>query len=273
MPASPVVVTPPPGAALDPQRFDPEPPIPREPPPGLGDSKQAVGWLVSAIHAHERLRDRSFYDTGHLIGRLLELRESVGAKDIKDLCSKVDLGLSHMTANKYLQVARTFDRETAVPMGIEKSYALVLYAKAIGRAGQAAAILSGDEPIRGGERNLRAKAASASKIYDAVKTLKDARKASLVPPETRAAEEKATIDTGALLRTLGIKRAQTELVRRGGAPTIAVYIPLDVATGLEEAIPKALAKYGARLAKTKPELFEPLRAAGWKVARARQPTS
>lgn len=272
-PPGPVVVARPPGTALDPRRFDPEPPIPREPPEGLGDSKQAVSWLVSAIHAHERLRDRSFYDTGHLIGRLLELRESVGARDIKDLCSKVDLGLSHMTANKYLQVARTFDRDTAVPQGIEKCYALVLYAKAIGRAGQAAAILSGDEVIRGGERNLRAKAASASKIYDAVKTLKDAAKERRVPEETRAAAEKATVDTGTLFRTLGIRRAHTELVRRGGVSTIAVYIPLDVATGLEAALPRALARYGTKLARTRPELFEPLRAAGWKVGRSRQPTS
>ena len=40
-------------------------------------------------------------------------------------------------------------RNTALGAGIEKCYALTIYAKAIGRPGQAAAILAGDEPIRG----------------------------------------------------------------------------------------------------------------------------
>jgi hypothetical protein len=46
---------------------------------------------------------------------------------------------------------------------------------------------------------------------------------------------------------------------------IAVYFPIDVGEALESALPKALARFGVRLAKTKPELFEPLRAAGWRV--------
>ena len=113
------------------------------------NSKELADWHVAQVHAHERLRTLSFYDTGHHLMELLALRDQLGAKDIKELCSKVDLGMSHMTANKYREVARAFDRSTALGAGIEKCYALTIYAKAIGRPGQAAAILAGDEPIRG----------------------------------------------------------------------------------------------------------------------------
>ncbi len=87
-------------------------PLPTQPPPGL-DSKELASWHVAQVHAHERLRTLSFYDTGHHLLQLLAMREHLGARDIKELCSKVDLGMSHMTANKYLQVARQFDRDTA----------------------------------------------------------------------------------------------------------------------------------------------------------------
>ena len=78
------------------------------------NSKELADWHVAQVHAHERLRTLSFYDTGHHLMELLALRDQVGAKDIKELCSKVDLGMSHMTANRYLQVARAFDRSTAL---------------------------------------------------------------------------------------------------------------------------------------------------------------
>ncbi len=192
----------------------PDEPIARQPPAGLG-SKELAAWHVGQIHAHERLRNLSFYDTGHHLIQLLELRAQYGARDIKELCSKVDLGMSHMTANKYMQVARTFERETALREGIEKCYALTVYAKATGRAGKAAAILAADEPVRG-MRGLRVKAASASKLYAAVRALKEAKKADREPDEIQAAREKTAQSTESWLRKLGFRGAQTEIVRRHG---------------------------------------------------------
>ena len=250
---------------------DPEPPIPREVPPNLVDSKAVADWILTAIHAHGRLRAKSFYDTGHFIDRLLELRELFGVANIKELASKVPLGMSHMTANKYLQIARTFSRELALEHGIEKCYALLRYAKAIGRPDEAGAILAANEPIRG-SRGLYAADASAAKIGAAVSALKQAERDSKVPTEVRAGYERTAHETEKAFRRLGMRGADAHVVRRDGTTQIAVYIPIDVATSWESTLPRAVARFGLRLAKTKPEAFEPLREAGWRVpARARAP--
>ncbi len=238
-------------------------PLPTQPPAGL-DSKQLADWHVAQVHAHERLRTLSFYDTGHHLMQLLAMREHFGARDIKELCSKVDLGMSHMTANKYLQVARAFDRDTALRIGIEKCYALTVYAKATGRAGQAAAILASDEPVRG-ERGLRVSSASASRLYGAVKTLKEAARANREPTEIQAAREATAKATGVLVKQLGFRGAKVEVVRRGGEPRIAIFISLEVAEKLDVHALRAIAKAAPRIARRRPELLEPLRRAGWRL--------
>ncbi len=245
LPAKPVVI--------------PSEPIAQKPPAGL-DSKQLAAWHLAQIRAHEQLRAASFYDTGHHIAELLELRALFGAKDIKELCSKVDLGMSHMTANKYLQVARTFDREAALTAGIEKCYALTVYAKAIGRPRQAAAILAKDEPIRG-VRGLRAKSASASKLYAAVRMLKEAAKEGREPSEIQAARTRTAELAEVWVRKLGFRGAQAEVVRRGGEARVAIYISLEVAGALESRVTGALAKLAPKLVKSHPTLVAPLRAA------------
>jgi hypothetical protein len=232
---------------------------PIEPPAGL-DSKALAAWHVAQIHAHDTLRAASFYDTGHHLAELLALRALYGAKDIKELCSKVGLGMSHMTANKYLQVARTFDRATAISAGIEKCYALTVYAKAIGRPRQAAAILAKDEPIRG-VRGLRAKSASASKLYAAVRMLKAAAKAGREPSEIQAAQTRTAALAEKWVRKLGFRGAQTEVVRRGGEARVAIYISLEIADALETRVTGALAKLAPTLVQAHPTLVAPLRAA------------
>jgi hypothetical protein len=172
----------------------------------------------------------------------------------------VAIGMSHMTANKYLQVARTFDRETALSAGIEKCYALTVYAKAIGRPRQAAAILAKDEPIRG-VPGLRAKSASASKLYAAVRELKAAAKAGREPSEIQAARTRTAAVTEKWVRKLGFSGAQTEIVRRGGEARVAIYISLEVADALETRVSSAFAKLAPKLVKAHPALVAPLRAA------------
>ena len=44
---------------------------------------------------------------------------------------------------------------------------------------------------------------------------------------------------------------------------MAIYLSLEVAEALESRVPRAFVKLGRSLAKTRPELFEPLRTAGW----------
>ena len=253
---------------------DPEPPIPLEMPKELGadlGSKVALDWLLAAIHAHGRLRAKSFYDTGHFISELLDRRAMFGAVNIKDLCSKVPLGMSHMTAHKYLQISRSFPRSVALEQGIEKCYALVVYARTIERPGEAGKVLAGDEPIRG-SRGLRASTAKTAEIFGAIRALKQAERDSKVPSEVRAGYERTAHETEQVFRRLGMKGADARVVRRDGRAEVAVYIPIDVAASWQSTLPKAVARFGIRLAKTRPEMFEPLREAGWKVkARARAP--
>ena len=220
---------------------DPEPPIPLEMPKELGvdlGSKVALDWLLAAIRAHARLRAKSFYDTGHFISELLDRRETIGAVNIKDLCSKVPLGMSHMTANKYLQISRSFPRSVALEEGIEKCYSLVVYARTIGRPGEAGKVLAGDEAIRGG-RGLRASTATPTQIFGAIRALKQAERDSKVPPEERAREERAAQATQRLFRRLGVRRVIAHVVRRSGEVQIALFVPLDVAESLAAAGPSA----------------------------------
>jgi predicted metal-binding transcription factor (methanogenesis marker protein 9) len=263
-PAAPTIARLAPGAI-----GDPEPPIAREIPAQF-DSKQAIDWLVAAVNAHERLRSKSFYDTGHLIALLLDRRDELGVKDIKELCRKKALGLSHMTAQKYLRVARAFPRALAVDQGVEKCYALLVYAKAIGRPDAARAILEQDEPIRGSQ-GLRSKQASAAKIYGAVRALKEAARVRRQPTEQKLEGERAALGVQKLARKLGWRGARTEVVRRGGEPKVAIYVSIPVALAIEREMPKGLARWGAQLAKTSPAFFAPLRAAGWKLGAAARP--
>ncbi len=228
---------------------DPEPPIPLEMPKELGadpSSKVALDWLLAAIRAHALLRAKSFYDTGHFISELLDRRAMFGAVDIKDLCSKVPLGMSHMTANKYLQISRSFPRSVALEQGIEKCYALVVYARTVGRAGEAGKVLAGDEAIQGGH-GLRAAKATATEIFAAIRALKQAERDSKVPPDERAREERAAQATQRFFRRMGVKRVVAHVVRRGGEAQIALFVPLEIAEALGAAPVKSPAKLRALL--------------------------
>jgi len=229
---------------------DPEPPIPLEMPKELGvelGSKVSLDWLLAAIRAHARLRAKSFYDTGHFVSELLDRRALVGAANIKELCARLPLGMSHMTANKYLQISRSFARSVALKHGIEKCYALVVYARTIGRPADAGAILAEDEAVRGA-RGLRALAATPAQIFAAIRALKQAARDSKVPPAERARQERAAAATQRLFRRLGVRRVTAHVVRRGGQTEIALYVPLDVAESLAAVPAKKLARTGPALA-------------------------
>lgn len=270
IPIRPLVVQPPvvqPPAVRPPIRRPPIVPpsdtgIARQPPPGL-DSKQLAEWHVARIHEHEDLRARSFYDTGLLLKNLLALREEYGAKDIKELVSKAKLGMSHMTANKYMRVATIFERATAIEQGVEKCYALTIYAKAIGRPDDAPDILGADEPVSG-VPGLTVRAASASKLYGAARAIKKAAREK-EPPEIQARHDQAVQSTEKWVRQLGFRGANAEIVRKHGEPRVAIYITLETAEALQERVIGAFAKLGPSLARRKPALVAPLRAAGWKL--------
>ena len=194
--------------------------------------------VAAAIRAHARLPAKSFYDTGRFLSELLDRREPIGAVNIKDLCSKVPLGMSHMTANKYLQISRSFPRSVALKQGIEKCYALVVYARTIERPGEAGKVLARDEAIRA-SRGLRASSATAPEIFAAIRALKQAGRDSRVPPEERARGERAARATERLFRRLGVRRAVAHVVYRSGETQIALFVPLDVAESLAAAGPRA----------------------------------
>lgn len=269
-PATPTVQRPPrvsrpatPPIATGVLAADPEPPIPRAAPPGLTESQEA-GWCVRAIAAHSRLRARSFYDTGALLDRLMALKGVYGAANIKELRIKAGLEMSHMTANKYLQIARAFPRDLALRTGIEKCYALIVYANVIGRRPEdAAALLGTDERIQGGPRGLTATTASATAIYAAIKALKDARKQNAEPTQLVAARKATADSVEKLIRLLGFEGASTDVIRRGGEARIAIYVSLETAAALETLVPKALRRAVPRMAKASPDAAALLRAAGW----------
>ncbi|MBX3273429.1 MAG: hypothetical protein KF729_24410 [Sandaracinaceae bacterium] len=228
-----------------------EPPIPRVPPAGL-DSQQLTDWVRARLADHEGLRARSFWETGHLIALLLPRGRSAGARDIKELVERAELGIAHMTAQKYVMVARSFEREIAVRTGIEKCYALTVYAKAIGREGQAAKILADDELIDGSDdgrgRRLRAAAISGVKLREAIRTLKGA---STAPPTEVQREREAAAKTAQVYaRKLGMTRAVARLVRHGGETKVAIYLPLGAAANLEAKAPLAALELVARLSRT-----------------------
>ena len=257
---------PPPGRAVTPSieagavpSSPVEPPIGRVPPAGLS-SQQLVGWIKARLGEHEALRAASFWETGHLIGLLLPRGRSVGAKDIKELVERAELGIAHMTAQKYVMVARSFPvRELAVKTGIEKCYALTVYAKTIGREGQAAAILEQNELIEGSDdgrgRRLRAGEISGVRLREAIRALKAAAASGAAangaaPSEVQREREAAAKQAQAYARKLGMAKAVARVVRHGGEPKIALYLPVAAAASLETKAPLAALALVARLART-----------------------
>ena len=230
-----------------------EPPIPRVPPPGL-DSQHLTAWVRARIAEHDGLRARSFWETGRLIALLLPRGRAAGAKDIKELVERGELGIAHMTAQKYVMVARSFERELAVRTGIEKCYALTVYAKAIGREGQAAKILEQNELIDGSDdgrgRRLRAADVSAVKLRDAIRLLKGASAAP--PTEVQREREAAAKTAQAYARKLGMTKAVARLVRHGGETKVALYLPLGAAASLDAKAPLAALDLVAKLSRADP---------------------
>lgn len=241
--------------------FDTEPRIPSSIP--QGPSPRARAELIArSILAQAELRAKSFWATGKLIAELLDLRGEYGAANIKELCVKAGLGISHMTANKYLRISRTFQREMAVEVGIEKCYALIQFAKVIGRAKDAVAIWEADERINGAPRGVTAKSASAKQIAEAVKTLKAGKKKRETPPETTA---KVEAHVSKLDTTFGLLRLQVhvEPKSRGGEPGYAIWVSEKAVDGLEARISKGLPRLVRDFEKHQPGLLDPLRKIGW----------
>jgi hypothetical protein len=198
--------------------------------------------VAARLLEQESLRSASFWDSGYLLGLLMPSKELLGFKDLKALIEKSRLPISHFTAQKYLMVARSFDRETAKNTGIEKCYALTLYAKAVNRAGQAAQILAGNERIVGTDLpplRSTAKTLSASQLMGVVRRMKTAARGEKVPTAVQAEREKIGQDTRKIIREMGFKRASASIVKRDGKPMVAIYLSLDEAQhwDLTKAIP------------------------------------
>lgn len=86
-----------------------------------------------------------------------------------------------------------------------------------------------------------------------------------MPTEIQAAREQTATATQRLVRGFGFKGAKVEIVRRGGEARVAIVISLEVADALDAHTLRALARAGPKVARTRPELFPPLCAAGWKL--------
>lgn len=220
-PVDRVVVTPPPGPVQHGPIANPS-----TPPPNLSDA--ALGrWVRARLIEQEALRSASFWDTGYLLGLLMPNKALLGVKDLKELIAKYDLPLSHFTALKYMTVARDFDRETATNTGIEKCYALTLYAKLIGRVGKAAEILARNERITGAEPAAQAKTISAAALVRLVRGMKAEAQGEKVPTAVQQEREQIGKSARKIIRDLGFKRASASIVRRDGRAMVAIYLPLE----------------------------------------------
>ena len=224
-PVDHVVVTPPAGPVQNGPIANPSTP-PSGPPPGISQAELAR-WVRDRLLEQEALRSASFWDTGYLLGLLMPAKALLGVKDLKELIAKYDLPLSHFTALKYMTVARDFDRETAKSTGVEKCYALTLYAKVIGRVGKAAEILARNERIVGAEPAALARTVSASQLMRIVRSKKAEARGEKVPTAVQQEREKIGKDTRKIIRDLGFKRASASIVRRDGRPMVAIYLPLE----------------------------------------------
>jgi hypothetical protein len=230
-------------------------------------------WVAAELANQEQLRAGSFWDSGHLLGLLMPEKELLGFQDLKTLIETSKLGISHMTAQKYLMVARSFDRETARQTGIEKCYALTLYAKAIGRAGQAGAILAGNERIQGaepGQRPQLARTISASQLRAATRRLKESKRQDAVPTAVQAERVKLGNEMAKVMRSLGLKKASAKVVRHDGEAKIAIYFPIESARTLETALLPSMTTLLGKLARKEPEVVTLLLAKvpGLKLKRA-----
>jgi hypothetical protein len=250
--------------AMQPQR-------PPQPPPA-SDVPRANA-LVSTIKRLDARLDETVWDIGQAISELMKLKEVFGAKDIKELVRKAALPMSHMTAQKYLLVARVFPRDVALEQGIEKCYALMRLAVLLGRRRvEALAMLQNDEVVAPG---VRAKAAQAQQVRARIAALKAEREAQeeaqRVPAAERAKHERAAEEAKGILRSLGVKGAKASVEHaRSGAATIVVRFPLATALALPDAVPHAIARYGKQLMRREPAKAAPLARAGWAGTTARQ---
>jgi hypothetical protein len=239
-------------------------PAPAVPP----EASRRAAELVASIRRLDAQLDATVWDLGRLLQQLMALKEDVfRAKDIKELVQKAKLPMSHMTAQKYLLVARIFPRDLALQQGIEKCYALTRLAVEKGKKRiEALAMLQNDEEIAPG---VRAKTAQAQQVRAAIKRLKTARiareEAARIPPAERAKREQAAEQASKILRALGVKGATATIEEaRGGAPRVVVKFSLATALALPGIVPTAMVRYGRQLLRRDPTRAQPLARAGWR---------
>lgn len=254
----------PPTARLGPLA-DPEPPFSPDVPPEITDPRERGAYLLKVIRAHVVLREKTYWDSGRALLELMRMKDQYGASDLKELVDKAKVPVTHMTAQKWMEIARVFDRRTAVEHKAEKCYALIRYAVLTGRQDlDAPEILARDELLRGPER-VRAKAATVAQVSAAVKALRVA-----ADPERRRADERrkaAAASAEEVLRELGLSGARASVDARG---RIQVTLSVRTAERMRDALPLLIARWGKKAILEDPDRFAPLVRAGWDPGRKKK---
>lgn len=162
-----------------------------------------------------------------------------------------------MSANKYVRVSRTFRREMAIEIGIEKCYALIQFAKVVGRAKDAVAIWQSDERIHGAPRDRPERDGQADHRggQDAQGGHEEAGDAARGQRRARGGGFQDRLD----LRVAPASGPRGPRRRAASAARISA----NAVRTLDVRISKGLKGVVKDFSKRQPALLEPLKAIGW----------
>jgi hypothetical protein len=161
--------------------------------------------------------------------------------------------MSHFTAQKYMTAAREYPRDVAIRHGVEKVYALSVYAKAIGRKGEGPTLLRRDERIAHDEEGKTAQRISGSRLRSIIRRLKHAEQDAKVPADVKRDGEQAAIDAEKNLRSLGWP-ANAKVVRRGREMRIVIECTVAAVRALDSKLPARAIRLIAKLAAQRPDV-------------------
>ena len=182
---------------------------------------QAERLVLDAMTARDDI-ERAFYRFGLYLRGLSNPKTYalLGYPTFEELLEKRALA-ARMTAYKLIQIVDAFDRDPAESLGVEKSYAIIRYAAALGRGEQAARVWQRDPmlEVRPGMR-ARLSTATARDVIEATRNLQR----DDVPEAYVRRVQRATRGISQRLEHLGIESARARSVQRGARMVVRVEV-------------------------------------------------
>ncbi|MBO6940920.1 MAG: hypothetical protein JJ863_38450 [Deltaproteobacteria bacterium] len=163
-------------------------PVPRPTPapsrPRTASVRKTVQADIRRIHQQIAKAEAAFHAAGEMLLALdrPDVLAAFGAKTFNQFLDEHVMPSG--TAHRYMTVAREFERDQAVELGVSKAYHLVQYATIAKTRSRASALATRDAKI--GKPGKRISAMSAAEVADAVRREKmDAGRAAVAKATTR----------------------------------------------------------------------------------------